>query len=77
MASSGGMSTYEVLSLVVAGLIGGTGLVTAMAALRSSTNVKRSLDIQAATAQEEEMADRVTRLVENRLRPGSRRRGRN
>ena len=42
------------LSLLVAGLVGGTGLVTAMAALRSSTNVKRSLDVQAAVAESDQ-----------------------
>ena len=71
------MTTYEVLSLLVAALVGGTGLVTAMAALRSSTNVKRSLDMQAAVAREDEMVDRVARRAENRIRPRRRRRGEN
>ena len=76
MASTDGMTTYEVLSFVVTALIGGGGLVTAMAALRSSTNVKRSLDIQTAAAREDDMVARVTGRVESRLGIGRRRRER-
>ena len=72
---SGRMTTYEVLSLIVTGTLALAGLITAGAAFRSSTNVKRSLDIQAEAAREEEMTDRVVRRAEYRLRPGSRRRG--
>ena len=71
------MATYEILTLVVTGLIAGTGLVTAMAALRSSTNVKRSLDMQTAAAREDDMVDRVIRRAESRLRTKRRRRGKN
>ena len=71
------MATYEILTLVVTGLIAATGLVTAMAALRSSTNVKRSLDMQTAAAREDDMVDRVIRRAESRLRTKRRRRGKN
>ena len=74
-AASDGMTTFELISLAVTGLIAGTGFVTAIAALRSSTNIKRSLDIQTAAAQEDEMVDRVARRVEDRFGPRRWRRG--
>jgi hypothetical protein len=58
--------------LIVTGTIALAGLVTAGAALRSSANVKRSLNIQIDDAKEIAMADRVISRVEERL---ERRRG--